>query len=95
MDRKDDYPFIYEAIRVINIFCLLIFNFFMILNVEYIASYFVILFYFWLFIILSIIEVKIVINQNENLSLLSQKKDVFFRIFYIFTIMNVIYHYIK
>ncbi|SDS98139.1 hypothetical protein SAMN04489797_2925 [Winogradskyella sediminis] len=94
MEKKDDYPVIFYIMRIVNIFSLIIFNFFMIIGVSYIASYFLLLFYLWLLFALSVVEIGYVIRGDRELFIAYKKTNIFFISFYFISIMNVIYHYI-
>jgi len=94
MKKKDDYPLVLYVIRLVNIFCLIFFNFFMLLGVDYIASYFLLLFYLWLLIALTIIEIAYVIKGDKALFVSYKRMNIFFISFYFFSILNVFYHYI-
>lgn len=94
MEKKDDYPIVFYIIRIVNIFSLIIFNFFMVIDVSYIASYFLLLFYLWLLLALSIVEIGYVIKGDRELFVLHKKTNIFFISFYFISIVNIIYHYI-
>jgi hypothetical protein len=91
--KKKDYPIVFYVIRIVNIFSLIIFNFFMVIGVSYIASYFLLLFYLWLLIALSIIEIGYVLKGDRELLILYKKTNIFFISFYFISIINIFCHY--
>ena len=95
MKKKLDYPIGFYIARFINIFCLLAFNLLMYVGAGYIASYFLLLFYFWLLIVLSFIELKYVVNGDKSLFKEYKKTNFFFLFFYILSIVSILYHYLS
>lgn len=89
-----DYPILFYIIRVINIFSLLIYLFFIIIGGAHISGYFLVFFYFWLLISLSIIEIGYVIKGNKELFLLHKKTNIFFLTIYFLTIAIVLFPFI-
>lgn len=94
MKKKNDYPIFFYAVRIVNIFSSIIFSFFMVIDVSYIASYFLILFYFWLLIALTIIEIGYVIKGDKELFALHKKTNFFFISCYFISIINIFCHYV-
>jgi len=94
MKKKDDYPLIFYVIRLVNIFSLIIFNFFMAIDVSYIASYFFLLLYLWVLIALSFIEIGYVIKGDRELFVLYKKTNIFFISLYFISIINILCHYL-
>jgi len=94
MEHKGDYPLFFYIIRIANIFSLIIFNFFILINGAHIASYFLLLFYFWLLIALSVIEIGYVIKGNKELFNLHKRMNILFISIYFLSIINILYHYL-
>lgn len=93
-NKRPDYPIKFYVIRLVNIFCFLIFNFLMFLKAAYVAWYFFLIFYVWLLITISIIEIGYVIRGDKVLFNTYKKTNVFFLIIYSLSIFSVFYHYV-
>jgi len=65
----------------------------MFLKAEYAAWYFFLIFYVWLLITISIIEIGYVINGKKELFKVYKKTNVFFLIIYVLSIISILYHY--
>lgn len=85
-----DYPILFYIIRVINIFCLLTYLFFMLNGAIYFSIYLLVYFYIWILITLSIIEIGYVIKGNKKLFKQYKKTNLFFLTIYFLTIAIVI-----
>ncbi len=92
--KPPDYPILYYVVRLINIFCVLTYLFFILIGVAYISMYLLVSFYIWILIILSIIEIGFVINGDKELFNLYKKTNIFFLIIYFLTIIIVLYPFI-
>lgn len=92
--KKLDYPIFFYIIRLINIFCLLTYLFFMLNGVIYISIYLLVYFYIWILITLSIIEIGYVVKGNKELFQLYKKTNMFFLVIYFLTIAIVIFPFI-
>ena len=93
-NKLPDYPILFYIIRSINIFCILIYLFFMLMGVVYISIYLLVYFYIWILIVLSIIEIGYVINGDKELFKLYKKTNIFFLVIYFLTITIVLYPFI-
>lgn len=91
---NDDYPLKFYVIRIINIFSALIFNFFMLIDVDYYASYFLLIFYFWILVAISFIEFGYVIYGSKKLFNLHRTSNIIFISIYFSSILSVLYHYL-
>ncbi len=89
---RPDYPIWFYVIRLINMFCFLIFNFLMFFNVGYTGWYFLYIFYFWLLIIISIIEIGYVVRGDKELYNVYKKINILFLIIYVLSILSVLYY---
>ncbi|RSK41780.1 hypothetical protein [Mangrovimonas spongiae] len=90
-NKVPDYPMLFYIVRIVNIFCLLVYLFFVLFEVIYGYLYLLVYFYFWLLIVLSIIEIGYVIKGDKELFKKKRVTNIFFLIIYFLTIAIVFF----
>ena len=64
--------------------------FFLFIGASHIAGYFFVLFYFWILIVLSFIEIGYVIRGDKSLFKKYQRSNYFFLIIYFLTLIIIL-----
>jgi len=81
--------------RCFNILGMLIFNYLVIVDAKAQLAYFLVLFYVWVLIIVSIIEIGYVINGDKALFNRYKKTNTFFLFFYFLSVASFLFHIIR
>ena len=66
----------------------------MTVEAEYLASYFFVIFYFWLLVTLSVIEIGYVVNGSKELFNSYKRMNILFISILFISIINVLFYYI-
>ncbi|WP_418508796.1 hypothetical protein [Corallibacter sp.] len=88
--KRLDYPILFYIIRVINIFCVLAYLFFVLFEMPFGYLYLLVYFYFWLLIVLTIIEIGYVVKGDKQLFMMHRKSNLFFLTIYFLSIIVVL-----
>ncbi len=89
-NRPPDYPILFHIARYINLFCIIVYIFCIVINWTYVAVLLLIYLHFWVFIILSIIEIRFVINGDKELFNRYRKENIFFLGVYFITAISIL-----